>query len=75
MYLLVRVTIRAAAFWSFWSLANLVWGKLYKSTLPKSKREEINACTIFSEAARVKYLRMKPRLRSWYLTDLHILVI
>ena len=75
VYFLVRVTIRAAAFCSLWILASLVWGKLYRSALPKSKRDEINAWTIFSAADRVKYLRMKPRFRSWYHTELHMLDI
>ena len=75
VYFLVRVTIRAAAFCNLWILASLVWGKLYKSALPKSKRDEINAWTIFSAADCVRYLRMKPRFRSWYHTDLHMLDI
>ena len=39
-----NVTMRAAAFWSFCNLDNWLWGRLYKSALPKSSREEINAC-------------------------------
>ena len=70
VYFLVRVTIRAAAFYNLWILASLVWGKLYRSALPKSKRDEINAWTIFSAAERVRYLRMKPRFRSWYMLDI-----
>ena len=47
--------IRAAAFCNFLILASSVWGKLYRSALPKSKWDEINAWTIFSAADRVKY--------------------
>ena len=37
--------------------------------LQKSKREVINAWTSCSVAVRLRYFRMKPRLRRWNLTD------
>ena len=70
-----NVTMRAAAFWSFCNLDNWLWGRLCKSVLPKSSREEIKAWTIFSVAERDRYLRINPVLRNWYLTDLEILEI
>ena len=60
---------------SFCNLDNWLWGRLCKSALPKSSREEIKAWTIFSVAERDRYLRINPMLRNWYLTDLQILEI
>ncbi len=41
--------------------------------LQKSKRDEMRACTRFSEAELERYLRIKPKFRNWYLTDLQTL--